>query len=313
MGTIKSGWLKKLSGFFKNTWKDRYFVLYQNGDFCYYQDPKDTEVDGRINMRSECKRIAVGNSVGDGVQKAPKDIDTLFSVVSIERTWFLVAESASDARDWVAALQQARSPAPSYPTASTMTTGPPTSQPVAYGYPTGPPPPYSPIPPQVPYPGAAGPPMPHPTASVYPPPGGYPPTSYPPQPYPAQPYPQQGYPPQPPPQAYPQPGYPPQGYPPTGPYPQTQPGYAGATPQAHYPQQPYAGAQPQQTVYVQQPTKSKSKGNKMLMGAGAGALGGAAMGYMLGRATGGFGHHGFGGWDSDHSWSSGGSFDCGFD
>lgn len=53
----------------------------------------------------------------------------------------------------------------------------------------------------------------------------------------------------------------------------------------------------------------------MMMGAAAGVIGGAAMGYMLGNTVGGFGghHHGFGGWDSDHSWSSGGSFDCDFD
>ena len=51
----------------------------------------------------------------------------------------------------------------------------------------------------------------------------------------------------------------------------------------------------------------------MLMGAAAGLAGGAAMGYMLGNTVGGFGHHGFGGWGSDHSWSSGGSFDCDFD
>lgn len=50
----------------------------------------------------------------------------------------------------------------------------------------------------------------------------------------------------------------------------------------------------------------------MLMGAAGGAVGGMALGYMMGSAMGGH-HHGWGGWDSDHSWSSGGSFDCDFD
>ena len=35
----------------------------------------------------------------------------------------------------------------------------------------------------------------------------------------------------------------------------------------------------------------------MMMGAAAGVVGGAAMGYMLGHTIGGFGHHGFGGGD----------------
>lgn len=84
-------------GFFKNTWKKRYFVLYQSGDFCYYQDPHDKEVDGKINMKTQCRHIAVGHAVGEGV-KAPKDVDAMFSVVSTERTFYLVADSASEAR-----------------------------------------------------------------------------------------------------------------------------------------------------------------------------------------------------------------------
>jgi len=72
-------------------------VLYQSGDFCYYQDPHDKEVDGKINMKTECRGIKVGHQVGEGV-KAPKDVDALFSVVSPERTFFLVADSATEAR-----------------------------------------------------------------------------------------------------------------------------------------------------------------------------------------------------------------------
>lgn len=48
-------------------------------------------------MKTECRKINVGYQVGDGV-KAPKDIDALFSVVSTERTFFLVAGSATEAR-----------------------------------------------------------------------------------------------------------------------------------------------------------------------------------------------------------------------
>lgn len=66
-------------------------------------------------------------------------------------------------------------------------------------------------------------------------------------------------------------------------------------------------------MYVQQPPK-QNNGRKNMMGAAAGVVGArAAMGYMLGQTIGGFGHHGFGGWGSDHSWSSGGSFNCDFD
>jgi hypothetical protein len=48
-------------------------------------------------MKTECRQIAVGLSVGEGV-KAPKDTDAMFSVVSTERTFYLVADSASEAR-----------------------------------------------------------------------------------------------------------------------------------------------------------------------------------------------------------------------
>lgn len=66
-------------------------------------------------------------------------------------------------------------------------------------------------------------------------------------------------------------------------------------------------------MYVQQPPKQNNGRKNMMMGAAAGVVGArAAMGYMLGQTIGGFGHHGFGGWGSDH-WSSGGSFNCDFD
>lgn len=122
MGTVKAGYLHKLSknsarkqrksfywnhtnrhfflgGFFKNSWKRRYFVLYQDGVFSYYQDSKDKECDGKIHMKTECRRIDVGHAVGEGV-KPPKDsvINAMFCVSSPERTWYLYAETESDAR-----------------------------------------------------------------------------------------------------------------------------------------------------------------------------------------------------------------------
>lgn len=48
-------------------------------------------------MKTECRAIKVGHQVGEGV-KAPKDVDALFSVVSPERTFYLVADSATEAR-----------------------------------------------------------------------------------------------------------------------------------------------------------------------------------------------------------------------
>ena len=73
--------------------------MYQDGVFCYYQDSKDKEYDGKINMKTECRRIQTGNSVGEGV-KPPKNIATnaLFSVSSPERTWYLYAETESEGR-----------------------------------------------------------------------------------------------------------------------------------------------------------------------------------------------------------------------
>ena len=73
--------------------------MYQDGVFCYYQDSKDKECDGKIHMKTECRRINVGHAVGEGV-KPPKDsdINAMFCVSSHERTWYLYAETESDAR-----------------------------------------------------------------------------------------------------------------------------------------------------------------------------------------------------------------------
>ena len=86
-------------GFFKNSWKKRYFVLYQDGVFCYYQDAKDKESDGKIHMKTECRQIKVGHAVGEGV-KPPKerDLNAMFCVCSPERSWYLYADSESEAR-----------------------------------------------------------------------------------------------------------------------------------------------------------------------------------------------------------------------
>ncbi|XP_020604314.1 calcium-binding protein P-like isoform X2 [Orbicella faveolata] len=343
MGTVKAGYLHKLSGFFKNSWKRRYFVLYQDGVFSYYQDSKDKECDGKIHMKTECRRINVGHAVGEGV-KPPKDsdINAMFCVSSPERTWYLYAETESDAREWISLLEQARVPLtyggpqnppvprPSYPSygapnaaaygaapnpapygaAPSVPGGGAHPPPIGFnpsvvhgGSSSGPPPPYSQGPPQPQ--GAYGQPPPYPS--------GPPPPRYAPNPYPQPIAPQQ-------------PSYPSQAYPqqPPGGYPQQAHGqYYPTPPPGQYPQQQYygnpahhttyvQGGKPQ-TVYMQQPPQQHSGRNKMMMGAAAGVVGGAAMGYMLGHTVGGFGHHGFGGWGSDHSWSSGGSFDCDFD
>lgn len=331
MGTVKAGNLHKLSGFFKNSWKKRYFVLYQDGVFCYYQDAKDKELDGKIHMKTECRQIKVGYAVGEGV-KPPKekDVNTMFCVSSPERTWYLYADSEIEAREWIVVLEQARAPlnygspqpppggssytpygapaatVPGYPP-NTPAYGAAPNAPVMGGNAppigfnplvlagagtAGPPPPYAqgPPQPQAPY----GQPSPYPTGPPVAPPGY--------APYPqgipaAQPsYPNQSYPRQPPGQYYPAP--------PPGQYPQQQ----------YYPGQHttyFQGGKPQ-TMYVQQPQQQRSSRNNMMMGAAAGVVGGAALGYMVGNSMGGFGH-GYGGWGSDHSWSSGGSFDCGFD
>lgn len=329
MGTVKAGNLHKLSGFFKNSWKKRYFVLYQDGVFCYYQDAKDKESDGKIHMKTECRQIKVGHAVGEGV-KPPKekDLNAMFCVCSPERSWYLYADSESEAREWISVLEQARAPltyggpqpppggssyspygaaasAPGYPPNAAAYGGVPrgpvsSANPPPIGFnpsvtqgAAGPPPPYSQGPPQPnpPY----GQPSPYPTGPPAAPPGY--------APYP------QGVP-------VPQPTYPSQ------PYPQQPPGHYYPNPPAgQYPQQQYYPAQnttyvqggKPQTVYVQQPQQRHSGRNNMMMGAAAGVVGGAAMGYMLGHTVGGFGHGGFGGWGSDHSWSSGGSFGCDFD
>lgn len=266
----------------------------------------------------------MGHTVGEGV-KPPKEseINAMFCVSSPERTWYLYAETESEAREWISVLEQARAPlsyggphnppgAAPYPSYGAPGYGSAPNA-AAYGVAPSGPPPIGFNPSIIQGAGASGPPPPYSQVAPQPQaPYGQPP------PYPSGP-PPPGYAPYPQPPPVPQPTYPPQA---PGGYPQQAPGqYYPTPPPGQYPQQQYYPAQhttyvqggKPQTVYVQQPHQQSSGRKNMMMGAAAGVVGGAAMGYMLGHAVGGFGHHGFGGWGSDHSWSSGGSFDCDFD
>lgn len=111
MGTVKAGNLHKLGGFLNNSWKKRYFVLDQDGVFYCYQDAKGKESEGKIHMKTECRQIKVGYAVTEGV-KPPKekDVNTMFSVSSLERTWYLCADSEIAAREWIVDLERARAP-----------------------------------------------------------------------------------------------------------------------------------------------------------------------------------------------------------
>ncbi|XP_002130215.2 uncharacterized protein LOC100181754 [Ciona intestinalis] len=316
MSVTKEGYLQKFSsGIFKG-WKNRYFILYNDGQFVTY-DNKGGPRAGNFHITRDCYDIQVGAGIQAKIPTLPSShsVDCVMLLSTQSRKFLLLADNRQDVDSWMQALTNARSIKPTttagnqsaapgahkpkYPTSAPAY--PPQTQsgypPAPVAYPTGPAYPQGPPPPG----GASlgfenlnlgsGPSQP-PSYSAQPPSGSYPPPNYPPGPpqYPTgppqYPPPATGYaqPPYQPPYRQPGPQYPsyPQqapyrGPPPAG-YPQQ--GY----PQQGYPQGAYGGPAPygaQQTVYVQQPKqKKKSKGSSAAMG---GMMGGG-LGSVLGGA-----------------------------
>ena len=80
-------------------WKRRYFVLYQDGLLVKYVRQVTRQSSGiRINVRTGCQKIDYGCEVEkDAQQKCADRVGCLFSIKTIRRTIFLLAESELDA------------------------------------------------------------------------------------------------------------------------------------------------------------------------------------------------------------------------
>ncbi|WP_411027355.1 hypothetical protein, partial [Salmonella sp. s54925] len=107
MATVKSGYLQKLSGFFKRNWKKQYFVLHQDGKLLYCEQAGEEYSTGhQVNVKYGCHRIDYGYEVEvDAQNKAADRAACLFSINTTQKTIFLLADTEQDARDWVQKLK----------------------------------------------------------------------------------------------------------------------------------------------------------------------------------------------------------------
>lgn len=94
--TIKSGYLLK-KGERRKTWKKRYFVL-RPDRLCYYKDDREYQI---------LHHIAV-SEVHACAQVEVKKHENSFGIVTPKRTFYVKAESAEQADDWVKQINRAR-------------------------------------------------------------------------------------------------------------------------------------------------------------------------------------------------------------
>lgn len=102
----KAGWLWRQSSVLKR-WKKEWFVLYQNGDLRYFENPDSHEPEARIVVPAVCKYITTGTSV-DATPPDGKSKDCLLCLVIKDGELKLCAEDADDMRAWQIAFEEAR-------------------------------------------------------------------------------------------------------------------------------------------------------------------------------------------------------------
>lgn len=102
----KAGWLWRQSSILKR-WKKEWFVLYQNGDLRYFENPDSHEPEARIVVPAVCKYITTGTSV-DAAPPDGKSKDCLLCLVIKDGELKLCAEDADDMRAWQIAFEEAR-------------------------------------------------------------------------------------------------------------------------------------------------------------------------------------------------------------
>ncbi|XP_039219882.1 pleckstrin homology domain-containing family B member 1-like [Crotalus tigris] len=97
MALLKCGWLWRQSSILRR-WKRNWFVLWADGSLVYYQDDTGREMDGRINIRSNCRDVRTGRECRDIQPPEGKTRECLLCVVQrAGPKTMLCAESEDDA------------------------------------------------------------------------------------------------------------------------------------------------------------------------------------------------------------------------
>ena len=83
----------------KRDWKNRYFILYQDGVLVkYVREGAKQSIGRRVSVRTGCQKIDYGSEVEKYVQQKCADrVGCLFSIKTTQKTLFLLAESELDA------------------------------------------------------------------------------------------------------------------------------------------------------------------------------------------------------------------------
>eukprot|EP00794_Sanderia_malayensis_P020339 gene20339-22341_t len=110
MSTTKSGWLEKYCGTIFKSWKRRYCVLYNDGEFAIYEGPNQATADTRINMQRNCKEILIGFACGAiNLPKGQSSVDSLFCIKTKQgKEYYFVAGSDRECNEWIGVLEHGR-------------------------------------------------------------------------------------------------------------------------------------------------------------------------------------------------------------
>ncbi|XP_064615878.1 pleckstrin homology domain-containing family B member 2-like [Liolophura sinensis] len=143
----KAGWLQRQTSVLKR-WKRNWFVLYQNGDLKYFENPDSHVPEECIVVRAECTNILTGKQIESLSPPEGRPKENLLQLKLRTGEINLCADSVDDMRTWQVLLEDARVMRNPPPANAVM--GAPPPYPGAYQMP--PPPPVAGYPPTAPYP-----------------------------------------------------------------------------------------------------------------------------------------------------------------
>nr|XP_056714065.1 pleckstrin homology domain-containing family B member 1 [Euleptes europaea] len=108
MALLKSGWLWRQSSILRR-WKRNWFVLWVDGSLVYYQDDSGRDMDGRINIKFNCRDIKTGRECRDIQLPEGKTRECLMCIVQRDGSkTMLCAESEDDAVAWKMAMLESK-------------------------------------------------------------------------------------------------------------------------------------------------------------------------------------------------------------
>uniref|UniRef100_A0A670HUY0 Pleckstrin homology domain containing B1 n=1 Tax=Podarcis muralis TaxID=64176 RepID=A0A670HUY0_PODMU len=108
MALLKCGWLWRQSSILRR-WKRNWFVLWVDGTLVYYHDDTGRDMDGRINIKFNCRDVRTGRECRDIPPPEGRTRECLMCIVQRDGSkTMLCAESEDDAVAWKIAILEAK-------------------------------------------------------------------------------------------------------------------------------------------------------------------------------------------------------------